>query len=213
MLLNLLLLFDDQFFKHLVIALDRDNRILLSVNLSFPVALHSPNLLLMLSQLLIQCLKLVIKLLLFLLDLADVLLQSRPLVVQHRLSLLDFVHVVLHLGLEVALEEVEQVILDVDLLDLIVDGLQLRVNLIFFHFSQASQFSAHLHNLILFLVLAVLLALFVNLGQDLRLYQIELKVDFNKSTVLFDQKRQDVSRFLSQSVASEIKRLEPLDEF
>ena len=44
-------------------------------------------------------------------------------------------HIVLHLGLEVALEEVEQVILDVDFLDLIVDGLQLRVNLIFFHFS------------------------------------------------------------------------------
>ena len=81
MFLNFLLLFDDKFFERLVTGLDTVNRILLSINLSLPVALHSPDLPFMLSQLLIQCLKLVIKLLLLFLDLADMLLQRRSLVV------------------------------------------------------------------------------------------------------------------------------------
>ena len=95
-------------------------------------------------------------------------------------------HIVLHLVLEVALEEVEQVVLNVDLLDLIVDSLKLCINFIFFHAAKSTKFSTHFDDLVLFLVLAILLALFVDLGQHLWLDEIELEIYPQQAAILFD---------------------------
>ena len=79
-------------------------------------------------------------------------------------------HIVLHLVLEVTLEEADQVVLDIDFLDLVVDGPQLMVNLGLFQSAQASELPSHLDEVLPFLVLSVLFALLVDLCEDLRLY-------------------------------------------
>ena len=83
------------------------------------------------------------------------LLERASLVIEDSLCLFDLLHVVLHLILEIALEEVKQVVLDVDFLDLVVDGLKLSVDLVLFHSSETAQLFTHLKDLILLLVLAV----------------------------------------------------------
>ena len=105
------------------------------------------------------------------------LLERASLVIEDSLRLLDLLHVVLHLILEIALEEVKQVVLDVDFLDLAVDSLKLSVDLVLFHSSETAQLFTHLHDLILLLVLAVQLALLVDLLDNLRLDEIQFKVD------------------------------------
>ena len=79
-------------------------------------------------------------------------------------------HIVLHLVLEVTLEEADQVVLDIDFLDLVVDGPQLMVNLGLLQAAQASELPSHLDEVLPFLVLSVLFALLVDLCEDLRLY-------------------------------------------
>ena len=105
------------------------------------------------------------------------LLERASLVIEDSLCLFDLLHVVLHLILEIALEEVKQVVLDVDFLDLVVDGLKLSVDLVLFHSSETTQLFTHLHDLILLLVLAVQLALLVDLLDNLWLDEIQFKVD------------------------------------
>ena len=114
-------------------------------------------------------------------------LESCPFIIDHGFSLLNLVHVVLHLVIEVTLEETEQVLLDVNLLDLTVDRFQLRVDLRCLDLAQTTHFSPHLGNLILFKVLSVLFRLLLDLLNDLWSDQIQLKIDSQEASVLFDQ--------------------------
>ena len=83
----------------------------------------------------------------------------------------------MHLTLEVALEEAEQVVLDIDFLYLVVDGPQLCVNFGIFEAAQATELPSHLDELLPFLVLSVQLALLIDLSEDLRLDQVKLEVN------------------------------------
>lgn len=76
--------------------------------------------------------------------------------------------------------------MDVNLLDLVVDGLELCIDFVIFHAAKSTEFSAHFDDLVLFLVLAILLALFVDLGQHLWLDEIELEIYPQQAAILFD---------------------------
>lgn len=82
----------------------------------------------------------------------------------------------MHLTLEVAFEEAKQVVLNIDFLYLVIDGPQLCVNLGFLEAAQATKLPSHFDELLSLLVRPVLLALLVDLSEDLRLYQVELEV-------------------------------------
>ena len=171
---------------------------MLGVDLPLPVPLHGSDLLLLGPELLLQLEQLLLYLPVFLLDLDDVLLECGPFVIQDGLRLLDLLHVVVHLALEVVLQERQQVVLDVDLLDLVVNGLKLTVDLaILGQFAEAAELATHLGQLELLLAGPILLALLLDFLQDLRLDQIELEVDLEQASILLDQEAQDVARLLS----------------
>ena len=121
--------------------------------------------------------KLLLEGLLFIPGLVDVGLEGRTFVIKRCLGLLNFLHIVLHLILEVALEEADKVVLDIDFLDLVVDGPQLVVNLGLLQAAQTTELPSHLNELLPFLVLSVQLALLIDLSEDLRPDQVKLEVD------------------------------------
>ena len=77
------------------------------VNFPLPVPLNTSHLLFLLPELFLEIVQLILQLLVFRLNLDDVHLQTLPLIVDISLSLLNFLHVVLHLALEVILQEVD----------------------------------------------------------------------------------------------------------
>ena len=128
------------------------------------------------SELLVQGMDFLLKSLLFLLGLVDIGLEGQTLIINYYLSLLNLLHIIFHLTLEVTFEETKQVVLDIDFLDLSVDGPQLSVNLGLLEAAQATKLPSHFDELLPLLVLFVLFALLVDLREDLRLYQVELEV-------------------------------------
>lgn len=105
-------------------------------------------------------------------------LESGSLVVDDRLGLGNLLHIVLHLIVKVFLEEATQVVMNVHLLDLSVDRLQLIVDFRGVHLAQTTQLLLHFGQGVLLLVDAILFGLLLDIGQDLRLNQVEFNVDF-----------------------------------
>jgi len=103
--------------------------VFLLLELSLPLTLDTFVLLFLNAKLFIEAENLILKQLLFVFHDIIVGLESRAFVFDHRLRLLDLLHVVMHLALEIVLEKTEKVLLDVDLLNLAVDGLQFAVDL------------------------------------------------------------------------------------
>jgi len=186
--------------------------VLLLLDAPLPIALHLLLLLVFVAQHLVELKELVLQVALILLHLVVVGAQRCSLVLDHRLRLLDLLHVVLHLVLEIAFEETQQVLLDVDFLDLTVDGLQLTVHLGVLHFAQAAQLTSHFDDLIFFLVQFVLLALLLDLSDDPRLNQVEFDAYLEQAAVLLDEQREDVAGLLSEVIATHVDTLQSLDE-
>ena len=138
---------------------------------------------------------------------------SWSLLVNYSFSLFDLIHIVLHLVIEIIFEEFQEIVLNVYFFDLTIDRLQLIVNLWRFHLAKAFQFATHFMNFAFFLIQTILFALLFNFWQNLRFNQVQFKIDFQKAPVLFDEKREDISTFLSECISSIIKWLETWDEF
>lgn len=122
------------FFDHSLLhlaypVLHRIVLVFLLLELSLPLTLDTFVLLFLNAKLFIKAENLILKQLLFVFHDIIVGLESRAFVFDHRLRLLDLLHVVMHLALEIVLEKTEKVLLDVDLLNLAVDGLQFAVDL------------------------------------------------------------------------------------
>ena len=179
------------------LVLDSGHLVLLSVNLALPVALHPSHLNLLRPQLLLKRVELLLQLPVLLLYLIDVLLQSSPFIVKDGFCLLYLLHIVLHLALEVVFQEVQKVVLDIDLLNLIVNCLELAIHFaVLSQFSQASQLSSHLDQLVLLLIGSVLLALLFDFLQDLGFDQVQLQIDLHQASILFHQQAQNVAGLL-----------------
>ena len=87
--------------------------------------------------------------------------------------------------------------MNIHLLNLTIDRLQLTVDLIVGgQFAKTSKLSSHFHELVLLLIRLILLALLLNLLLNLRFDQVELDVDFQEASILFDEQAQDVARLL-----------------
>ena len=146
----------------------------LLLNFSFPVALDSLVLLLLNAHLFFESEDIILQLPLLILHQLTVGLERRTFVLNHRLSLLDLLHVILHLALEVVLQETEQILLDVNLLDLAIDSLKLAVNFRLLHLAQAAKLTSHFDYFVLLLLKFVLFTLLFDFCDDLRLDQIKL---------------------------------------
>ena len=144
----------------------------LLLNFSFPVALDSLVLLLLNAHLFFESEDIILQLPLLILHQLTVGLERRTFVLNHRLSLLDLLHVILHLALEVVLQETEQILLDVNLLDLAIDSLKLAVNFRLLHLAQAAKLTSHFDYFVLLLLKFVLFTLLFDFCDDLRLDQI-----------------------------------------
>ena len=212
MVVNLLTLASQLLFHPLCAMLHVLNLVFLLFNLPFPVALDVHLLFLFVSEHFFKLEELVFELALLNFHLVVVSLELFALILNHSLCLFDLLHIVLHLILEVILQETEQVLLDVNFLNLTVDGVQLAVDLGVFHLAKAAEFTSHFDDLVLLLVEFVLLALLLDLGDDLRLDQVELEVDAQQAPALLHQEREDVSRLLSQGVPAQVDAFQTFDE-
>lgn len=129
MIVNLLTLASQLLFHPICAMLHVLNLIFLLLNLPFPIALDVHLLFFFVAEHFFELEELVFELALLYLHLVVVSLKLFALILNHSLCLFDLLHVVLHLILEVILQETEQVLLDVYFLNLTVDGVQLTIDL------------------------------------------------------------------------------------
>jgi hypothetical protein len=109
---------------------------------------------------------------LLILNLINMSFDCKSLLINYCLSLFDFSHVVFHLVIEIILEELKEIVLYIHLFNLAINLSQFIINLRCFHLPQAFQLLSHFFNLTFLLIQTILLALLLDLSQNLRLNQV-----------------------------------------
>ena len=102
--------------------------------------------------------------------------------------------------------------MDSDFFDLVTDRFKLVVGFRDFHLSEALQLLAHLDKHLFLFFASIQSALLFNFSEHLWLDQVHFEVHFDDCSVLLYQEADNVTGFLSKSVAAQVKRLKAANE-